>query len=295
MAISKSVRNQLLVEARHRCTICSEKCYEIHHIVEQGEGGTDNPENLIVLCPNCHQYRYHRSKEFTKEQLYLYKANLKEQNEIERRLLLNLDEIRNQIGQVPVEISAQQIQNELQEAVNLVSQDKSPDIYTEIAKTSQWLAERQLIRDGARKAIEVEWEIRRQREKAKWGMISLSGINQNGWEKATDFERAYKLVFVLDSIPYPEWQAVFGHAYEHSFPSRKTYVQGNRLIMIVADTDNLQDHADYAKRLVQETNDLILNQVLPKLDLQINREKQQVLQNFDTIQSLKNKTKDIRI
>jgi predicted HNH restriction endonuclease len=28
---------------------------EIHHIVAVKDGGTDNPENLILLCPNCHK------------------------------------------------------------------------------------------------------------------------------------------------------------------------------------------------------------------------------------------------
>jgi hypothetical protein len=93
VAIPKRVRDELLVEARHRCTICAEKCFEIHHIIEQNEGGTDEAENLIVLCPNCHQHRYHRSGEFTRDQLCLYKAKLKEQNEIERRLSLHLEEI----------------------------------------------------------------------------------------------------------------------------------------------------------------------------------------------------------
>jgi 5-methylcytosine-specific restriction endonuclease McrA len=71
MAIPKAVRDVLLVEARHRCTVCSEKCFEIHHIMEVSEGGTDEPDNLIVLCPNCHQHRYHRSGEFTRDQLRL--------------------------------------------------------------------------------------------------------------------------------------------------------------------------------------------------------------------------------
>ena len=75
MAILKAARDKLLVDARHRCTICAEKCFEIHHIIEQAEGGTDDIENLIVLCPNCHQHRYHRSGEFTRDQLRLYKKS----------------------------------------------------------------------------------------------------------------------------------------------------------------------------------------------------------------------------
>lgn len=28
---------------------------EIHHIIPVCENGTDEPENLILLCPNCHE------------------------------------------------------------------------------------------------------------------------------------------------------------------------------------------------------------------------------------------------
>ena len=136
MTIPKAVRDQMLVEARHRCTICAEKCFELHHIVEQAEGGGDEAENLIVLCPNCHQHRYHRSREFTRDQLRLYKQQLKEQNEIEKRLLLNLDELRTRIGVDGAEALERELRTELSEAASQVSKDRSPVIAS--AWTSGW-------------------------------------------------------------------------------------------------------------------------------------------------------------
>jgi len=100
MTISKAVRDLLLVQARHRCTICLETCFEVHHIVEQAEGGGDEPANLIVLCPNCHQHRVHRSKEITREQLREYKRRLGDGAEMEKRLLLNLAEIHSRVADV---------------------------------------------------------------------------------------------------------------------------------------------------------------------------------------------------
>lgn len=99
MALNKKLRDALLVEARHRCTVCFEKCFEIHHIVEKSEGGTDDEDNLIVLCPNCHQHRYHRFGELTRDQLRLYKAKLKESNEIERDLRDELEYVRGEMSQ----------------------------------------------------------------------------------------------------------------------------------------------------------------------------------------------------
>lgn len=57
MAIPKSVRDILLVEAKHRCTICSEKCFEIHHIIEQADGGTDEEDNRSALQENPNRWK----------------------------------------------------------------------------------------------------------------------------------------------------------------------------------------------------------------------------------------------
>lgn len=36
-----------------RCTVCR-KYSEKHHIKTRGSGGSDDPENLLDLCRNCH-------------------------------------------------------------------------------------------------------------------------------------------------------------------------------------------------------------------------------------------------
>jgi hypothetical protein len=297
MSIPNTVRNQLLIEARHRCTICTEKCFEIHHIIEQSEGGTDDPENLIVLCPNCHQHRYHRSKEFTKDQLRIYKAKLKEQNEIEHRLLLNLEEMRQTIGNIPLEEIEKQLQNELIEAAGLVSQDRSPAIFRRVQETTLWLAERELIRGGARKAIELEWEIQLQRRKAEWEHPNIIGIDEDGWEKAPDFQEAYKLVFKLDRTPSYQWSEAFEQTYRHSLNlhKRRTFISGNRMIMIVGSSDNLQEHADYAKQLIQETDELVQSLIIPRINADIENQKLLALREFDTMRSLQGRTKDIKL
>lgn len=38
-----------------RCALCdSTKYLQIHHCVKRSQGGTNNPENLITLCADCH-------------------------------------------------------------------------------------------------------------------------------------------------------------------------------------------------------------------------------------------------
>lgn len=47
-ALSKQLKNQLLVEANHACTICGRPGVQIHHI--DGDSANNAEENLIVLC-----------------------------------------------------------------------------------------------------------------------------------------------------------------------------------------------------------------------------------------------------
>ena len=297
MAIAKAVRDQLLVEARHRCTICAEKCFEIHHIIEQAEGGTDAIENLIVLCPNCHQHRYHRSGEFTRDQLRLYKQRLKEQNEIEKRVLQNLEEIRQLLPTASPEDMEQKLRVELQEAATIVSPDKSPGIYATVQQTSEWFAERDLMRGGARRAIEIEWEVRKEQEKRKYPEVKIQRVDDGAFRKASHFPQAYYLEFVLDRVPNPDWVKVFMAEWEMSFYSmkRETHIQRDRIVMIVADSDNLQGHADFAKRLVEETNNRIHTFGFRQIDQLCEQEKRAALQQFDAIQSMKSRTKNIKL
>lgn len=297
MAIAKSIRDQLLVDARHRCTICAEKCFELHHIVEQAEGGGDEAQNLIVLCPNCHQHRYHRAKEFTRDQLRLYKQQLREQNEIEKRLLLNLDELRARIGVDSTEVLERELRAELSEAASQISQDRSPAVAAAVEQTSRWLGEREALKGGARKAIEIEWELERERAKAAHPKINIVSVDEEAWQKANDFPSAYTLVLKLDRRPYEPWSQIFDNEYHTSWYNmkRRTYLSGDRVVMVVADSDNLQNHVDFAKELVKRTNDTTERQVWPLLDRKVNEGQQTALRQFDAIKSLKAATRNLRI
>lgn len=296
-AIPKATRDAVLVEARHRCTICSEKCYELHHIVEQSEGGGHDADNLIVLCPNCHQQRYHRNREFTRDQLRLYKAKLKEQNEVERRLLLNLEEIRAEIGKIPTNEVEVHLRAELAEAAQQVSREKSPNITSGINATSQWLGERELLRGGARRAIEIEWEISRERAKSEYPPIHIVAVDDDGWSQSNEFPAAYNFVLLLNQEPNPHWKTAFEHEYRSAFYNmkRRTHIQGDRIQMVVADSDNLQGHVDFAKELVKRTNDTITQRLFPVIDQKVDEGKREALRQFDAIKSLRQRTRDLRI
>lgn len=46
---------QLITKFDGKCAVCGfDEIVEVHHITPRHRGGQDNPENLIVLCPNHH-------------------------------------------------------------------------------------------------------------------------------------------------------------------------------------------------------------------------------------------------
>ena len=297
MAIPKSIRDKLLVEAQHRCTICAEKCFEIHHVVEIADGGTDDEDNLIVLCPNCHQHRYHRSGEFTRDQLRLYKAKLLEKKEIDHRLLLTLEEIKSEVGKKSAFELTQQLHDELSKAAKLIDPKHSPQIHESVVETAKTLANRNVLPVAARKAIEIEFEVKRQNERAKFAMIEIIRIDDDAYRKSNEFGDAYFFELVLNQKPSSEWKKIFNHVHETSFYTmkRETSIAHDRIQMIIADTDNLQDHVNFAKRLVDETNSLVQSRIYPEIDRRTNAAKNQALKEYDTIQKLKSHTENLHL
>ena len=51
-------REKIIEERGRKCEKCGwglvPEVLEIHHKLPRQFGGTDSPDNLIVLCPNCH-------------------------------------------------------------------------------------------------------------------------------------------------------------------------------------------------------------------------------------------------
>ena len=72
LPVPKKMRDKILVEFNHRCVCCNAPYHEVHHI--DGNRSNNAEDNLIVLCPNCHQGKVHgNSITITPEQLKLYK------------------------------------------------------------------------------------------------------------------------------------------------------------------------------------------------------------------------------
>jgi hypothetical protein len=91
-SIPINIERQVLIEAGHRCAIptCKYTRVEIAHIVPWAESNDNSFENLIALCPNCHDL-YDKDRRIDRKSMLIYKKNLGLLNhrygEFERRIL----------------------------------------------------------------------------------------------------------------------------------------------------------------------------------------------------------------
>lgn len=55
--LSKRTITKILNRANKGCSICgwNESTCDIHHIIKKSDGGTNEHNNLIIVCPNCHR------------------------------------------------------------------------------------------------------------------------------------------------------------------------------------------------------------------------------------------------
>jgi len=74
--ITQKIQNSLLVKAMHRCCLCPqhEDITEIHHIIPISEKGPNTEDNLLVVCPTCHEKIHRIPRMYTKKQLKIYKS-----------------------------------------------------------------------------------------------------------------------------------------------------------------------------------------------------------------------------
>jgi len=70
--VPKKIRDFLLIASKHQCSICQANTIDVHHIIAVEDGGTNDLENLMVVCPNHHR-QYHQGK-FTEDQMRTYRT-----------------------------------------------------------------------------------------------------------------------------------------------------------------------------------------------------------------------------
>ncbi|PIR43382.1 hypothetical protein COV24_02975 [candidate division WWE3 bacterium CG10_big_fil_rev_8_21_14_0_10_32_10] len=82
MSFTRSDKDKLLAQTRRRCCICYKFCgvkIEVHHIIQEADGGENSLDNAIPVCFECHAEinhynpRHPKGNKFTPEELKLHK------------------------------------------------------------------------------------------------------------------------------------------------------------------------------------------------------------------------------
>ena len=76
---------------------------------------------------------------------------------------------------------------------------------------------------------------------------------------------------------------------------RESSIKNDRIVMRVGEHDNLQQHADFAKRLIEKANRTVQRELFREIDRQINQRMKAALAEYDAIKSLKDRARDIRL
>ena len=62
LTVSEETYQKVFEACKGRCVICqSTLSLELHHICGRGKDLTDNPDNCVMLCQNCHQNVVHKN------------------------------------------------------------------------------------------------------------------------------------------------------------------------------------------------------------------------------------------
>src|SRR5690349_23074543 len=87
MPFPPEIRTEALVEAARYCCVCHQykgKRVEVHHIIQEADGGPNTLENAICLCFDCHSEaghynpRHPKGTKFSPEELRIHKKTWKE-------------------------------------------------------------------------------------------------------------------------------------------------------------------------------------------------------------------------
>ncbi len=84
-SLSQTVRELVLMEAGYQCanpTCRHILTLDLHHIVWVRDGGTNDPDNLLALCPNCHSL--HTSGHIPQRAIHTWKQLLVSLNSASR-------------------------------------------------------------------------------------------------------------------------------------------------------------------------------------------------------------------
>lgn len=170
------------------------------------------------------------------------------------------------------------------------------DVYDAESEIGKLIAERDMQPKDSRTWLEIDFQIEKLKAIEYWREFNIVEVDEKGWKKAEEVDNAYEFVVRLDGMPYDEWQSALSIVRSMSlFKMKPTpYLTGDRLSVLVSESDNLQNHLDFLKVLVESTNEQI-RLWKPEMLRHLERNCQDKLKDFDVIESLKKKSSNLKL
>lgn len=76
--VKEETYNAVYERDKGRCVMCgSNEMIQLHHISGRGKDKTNNIDNCVMLCRNCHFDKVHQKNKFYKQILLTYIENIK--------------------------------------------------------------------------------------------------------------------------------------------------------------------------------------------------------------------------
>lgn len=80
-SVSKITYEKVYNACKGKCVLCgATQNLELHHILGRGKDLTDNPDNCIMLCRNCHHNIVHQNNKKYKPLLLKIRGEMNERN-----------------------------------------------------------------------------------------------------------------------------------------------------------------------------------------------------------------------
>ena len=124
-AVPQKIRDFILVASKHQCSICQSATVDVHHIIAAVDGGTNDLDNLMTVCPNHHR-DYHDGK-FTIEQMRTYRTQWLQRCRVFLEIgppTEKLTKDKETASKLPLENKIQFIQESANCRIETISQDE---------------------------------------------------------------------------------------------------------------------------------------------------------------------------
>ena len=135
--IPTKIRDFILIASKHQCSICQAHAIDVHHITAVSDGGTNDLENLMVICPNHHR-EYHQGR-FSISQMRTYRTQWLQKCKVFLEVGLSTEQItkdREIASNLPLDKKIQFIEESANSIVETISINETVSMFYKTTATT---------------------------------------------------------------------------------------------------------------------------------------------------------------